>query len=124
MDEKKNDLTAVAAEGQSETPAAETPAADAPAETAAAPDSAPKADYPQYITVAPSPHLRAHDTTRSIMLDVVIALLPAFILGVCRFGADAELIHSFADTGNFETAGSSGSKRPGSLSCCIQGKRI
>lgn len=86
MDEKKNDMTAAAAEGQSETPAVETPAADAPDENAAASESAPKADYPQYITVAPSPHLRAHDTTRSIMLDVVIALLPAFIWGVYHFG--------------------------------------
>ena len=90
MDEKKNDMTAAAAEGQTELSAAETPKDEAEAVAEAAPEEkAPKADYPPYITVAPSPHLRAHDTTRSIMLDVVIALLPAFIWGVYHFGTRA-----------------------------------
>ena len=32
------------------------------------------------LTVSPSPHKRSVDTTRSIMLDVIIALMPALIM--------------------------------------------
>lgn len=38
------------------------------------------------LIVSSSPHLQAHDTTRRIMLDVVIALIPAFIAGTIIFG--------------------------------------
>lgn len=44
---------------------------------------------PELLTVSPSPHIRMADTTRSIMLDVCIALLPALIWGVYVFGARA-----------------------------------
>ena len=37
-------------------------------------------------TIASSPHITSRDTTRSIMLDVIIALLPAFALSVFFFG--------------------------------------
>ena len=41
---------------------------------------------PKLLTVSPSPHLRTEDTSRSIMLDVCIALLPALIWGIYVFG--------------------------------------
>ena len=44
------------------------------------------------LTVASSPHIRGNFRTNRIMLDVVIALLPAFIVGACRFGAGALLV--------------------------------
>lgn len=36
-------------------------------------------------TVSSSPHIREKDTTQSIMRDVIIALLPATIAGICFF---------------------------------------
>ena len=39
-----------------------------------------------------SPHIRQPQTVRSIMLDVCIALLPAVIYGVIRFGVHAALV--------------------------------
>ena len=38
------------------------------------------------LVVSSSPHMRAKDTIRSIMLDVIIALMPALIAGVYFFG--------------------------------------
>lgn len=46
----------------------------------------PGADYPELLTVTPSPHIRTHTTTRAIMLDVCIALMPALIWGVYIYG--------------------------------------
>lgn len=43
-------------------------------------------------TVSASPHTKAPATTRSIMLDVIIALLPAGFAGVAVFGARAALV--------------------------------
>lgn len=42
--------------------------------------------------VSNSPHVRAKDTTRSIMLDVAIALLPATLFGIFNFGFRALLV--------------------------------
>ncbi len=39
--------------------------------------------------VSSSPHVRSKDTTRSIMLDVIIALMPAALFGIYNFGTDA-----------------------------------
>ena len=44
------------------------------------------------LTVASSPHIRGNFRTNRIMLDVVIALLPAYIVGIFRFGLDALLV--------------------------------
>ncbi len=44
------------------------------------------------LTVASSPHIRGNFRTNRIMLDVVIALLPAFAVGVYRFGVQAVLV--------------------------------
>lgn len=44
------------------------------------------------LTVTASPHRRTVDTTRGIMLDVVIALMPALVLSVVLFGFRALLV--------------------------------
>ncbi len=44
------------------------------------------------LTVSASPHVRSHTTTRSIMLDVVIALAPAGIVSVIYYGYRALLL--------------------------------
>ena len=44
------------------------------------------------LLVSASPHLRTKDTTRGIMLDVVIALIPAIIAGTVLFGIRALLV--------------------------------
>ena len=41
------------------------------------------------LRVSPSPHVRSERTTTNIMADVLIALLPAGIAGVCFFGVNA-----------------------------------
>ena len=41
------------------------------------------------LTVSPSPHVRSSETTTGIMLDVIIALVPALIMSVVYFGARA-----------------------------------
>lgn len=42
--------------------------------------------------VSASPHVRSKDSTRSIMLDVSIALIPAGLFGVYNFGLNALLL--------------------------------
>ena len=44
------------------------------------------------LTVMPSPHIRSKETTASVMLKVIIALLPAYIWGVWVYGWRALLI--------------------------------
>lgn len=46
----------------------------------------------QLLTVSPSPHLRRGDTTASVMLDVLVALVPALIWGTYVFGTRALLL--------------------------------
>ena len=41
------------------------------------------------LTVASSPHIRGNFRTRRIMLDVVLSLLPALIVGICVLGIRA-----------------------------------
>lgn len=41
------------------------------------------------VIVSDSPHIRGKRTTRGIMLDVIIALLPAAVMGCVYFGVDA-----------------------------------
>jgi len=45
-----------------------------------------KIEMPGFLTVAPSPHIKSHETTSTVMLEVIIALIPAFIWGVYIFG--------------------------------------
>ena len=44
------------------------------------------------LNVSSSPHVRSHETTHSIMLDVAIAMLPATAFGVYHFGMHALLV--------------------------------
>ena len=44
------------------------------------------------LTVSSSPHIRGKQTTKSIMLDVIIALLPALAVAVAMFGLNALLL--------------------------------
>ena len=97
-EEMKNE-TAQTVESAAEKPVGKTEAAvseaaakaSEPAKKADEADEAvPEKDWHDYIpkllTVSPSPHLRTEDTTRSIMLDVCIALMPALIWGIFIFG--------------------------------------
>ncbi len=70
---------------------ADTPAepADAAPEVPATPESAPMPEIP---VISPAPHFRTSNTTRSVMMDVILALLPAFAFGVYRFGYRALLL--------------------------------
>lgn len=50
-------------------------------------------DYKNLKLIATSnPHIRGNETTRSIMLDVIVALLPALVWAVIRFGMKALLL--------------------------------
>ena len=50
-------------------------------------------DYKNLKLIATSnPHIRGKDTTRSIMLDVCIALMPALLWAIYRFGFEALLL--------------------------------
>lgn len=51
-----------------------------------------KASFPKLLTVSPSPHLRSGETTRSVMIEVMIALTPALIWGIYIFGLRALLL--------------------------------
>ena len=41
------------------------------------------------LTVASSPHIRGNFRTNRIMLDVVLALIPALAVGIWKFGTRA-----------------------------------
>lgn len=44
------------------------------------------------LTVSSSPHIRGNDSTRRIMRDVNIALLPALLFGIYHFGVSAAIV--------------------------------
>lgn len=46
----------------------------------------------ELLNVNSSPHIKHFDTTRSIMLDVIIALIPAAVFGCILFGLKAVLV--------------------------------
>ena len=49
-------------------------------------------DYKNLKLIATSnPHIRGNETTRSIMLDVIIAMCPALIWAIIYFGVEALL---------------------------------
>ena len=48
-----------------------------------------KASFPELLTVSPSPHLKSTETTRSVMIEVMIALTPALLWGIYIFGLHA-----------------------------------
>lgn len=45
--------------------------------------------YSKALIVSSSPHIRSNENTRSVMLDVIIALIPSYIWGVFVFGLRA-----------------------------------
>lgn len=64
------------------------PAMEPAVETLAA-DAGRKIKMPEMLTVSPSPHITSPDTTATVMFDVILALLPAFLWGVYVFGIRA-----------------------------------
>ena len=69
------------------------PAENEPEENAAGiPAGAEKIQYPDILTVEPSPHMRTVQTTPVIMRRVMIALTPAALWGVYVFGLRAAAI--------------------------------
>ena len=44
------------------------------------------------LNVSSSPHIRSSLTTQKVMLDVVLALMPATVFGIYRYGLHAFLI--------------------------------
>lgn len=78
------------------------------------------------LIVSPSPHAKASHTTRSIMLDVIIALMPALIAGICFYGLRALWLTavSVACCVGFEWLWEKSFKRPitiGDLSAVVTG---
>ena len=51
-----------------------------------------KMKYYYELTISSSPHVHSPVTTKTLMRDVVIALLPALIGSVCFFGFRALLV--------------------------------
>jgi electron transport complex protein RnfD len=60
---------------------------------------------PSLLCVSPAPHIKSLDTTRALMLDVIIALMPALLWGVFTFGLRALIVVliSIASSVLFET---------------------
>ena len=52
------------------------------------------------VKVSNSPHIRSEDSTRQIMLDVIIALIPALALAVFVFGARALVVTAVSVVGS------------------------
>ncbi len=83
-------------------------------------------EFPSALTVAPSPHIKHGENTRGIMLDVIIALLPALIYGIAVFGYRALILTlvSVASCVFFEWGFQKITKRPvtvGDLSAVVTG---
>ena len=81
------------------------------------------------VVVTSSPHIKADDDTRSLMLDVLIALLPALCVAVYTFGPRALVLTviSMVACAVFETIYNKIVKHPntiGDLSCFVTGMLI
>ena len=81
------------------------------------------------VVVTSSPHIKADDDTRSLMLDVLVALLPALCVAVYTFGPRALVLTviSMVACGVFETIYNKIVKHPntiGDLSCFVTGMLI
>ena len=55
------------------------------------------------LIVSPAPHIKTRRTTRTIMLDVLIALLPASAAGIVFFGWEAAVFIAISLAGAFLT---------------------
>ena len=84
-------------------------------------------DYKALKLIATSnPHIRAHETTRSIMLDVIIAMLPALVWGIVNWGINVLLLTAVSVVGClfWEWLYRKVMKKPqsvGDLSCVVTG---
>lgn len=83
-------------------------------------------EMPSLLTVSPSPHIKSPETTSTIMLDVLIALIPAFVWGAYVFGMRAVAIAfiSVISCVVFEAAAQFILHRPvtiSDLSACVTG---
>lgn len=81
------------------------------------------------VVVTSSPHIKADDDTRSLMLDVLLALLPALVVAVYTFGPRALVLTviSMVACAVFETIYNKLVRRPntvGDLSCLVTGVLI
>ena len=47
---------------------------------------------PELLTVVPSPHIKSGVTTRKLMLDVILAMMPACLFGIYQFGLSAAIL--------------------------------
>ena len=57
-------------------------------------------DYKNLKLIATSnPHIRNNETTQTIMRDVIIAMLPALIMGIVRFGVEALILTAVSVAG-------------------------
>ena len=45
--------------------------------------------YAELLTVSPSPHIKDRETTRTVMLSVIVSLIPALVWGCMTFGLRA-----------------------------------
>ena len=72
------------------------------------------------VKVSNSPHIRSEDNTRQIMLDVIIALVPALALGIFVFGARALVVTAVSVIGSvaFEWLYNKLLKKPCSVGNC------
>ena len=59
-----------------------------------------------------NPHIRNGEDTRGLMLDVIIALMPALLFGVWQFGVRVAISRSFPSPPPSSLSGST-------ASCCI-----
>ena len=81
------------------------------------------------VVVTSSPHIKAGDDTRSLMLDVLIALIPALCVACYTFGTRAIILTviSMGACACFETIYNQIVKKPntiGDLSCYVTGVLI
>ena len=50
----------------------------------------------ELFTLSPSPHVKSKTTTQSVMRDVLIALVPAFVWGIIAFGWQSAMLTAFS----------------------------
>ena len=98
-------------------------------EDASSPEQVSAPRMPELLTVSPSPHIRQEDTTRSIMLDVLIALSPALAWAIFLFGVRALLLTVIAVASSvaFEALFNLAVRKKcpiGDLSACVTGVLI
>ncbi len=61
--------------------------------------SASQTTQPSRLISAPAPHIHTSQTTRRLMLHVLLALLPALAAGICRFGLRALAVALLCELG-------------------------